>query len=446
MTKNKILFTLYCLFLVVTVQAQQKTGGSIASDKGIKFFNGTFQQALDEAQKQRKSLFVDFYAVWCGPCKKMAKTIFTQDSVGNYFNEKFINLQLDAEKPENIEIAKQYKAEAFPTLAFIGNDGTALSINVGAMSANELLETARIAVGEAIGFKELYENYKKDPKNLEIQQSLLLQAPRFLSAQQQGMEAEKWLVRVKKLYRSYIQEKMGPALINRQDYILISRLGKEEEDKAKMVNFINANLPAWKEAIGNAAAYYVIEYNDDKISKLAKDGDLKYKEYIEKIKGEYKEAYSIIEYSGNHTPYEIASGNADAIYGIYKNKEVATYIAQMNKYFESLGDNITSNDYGKAAQELYYAAGNKMPPDDYKVAISWLEKALENTTNIMNRINYLVMIGDSHTQMKDYEDAKKYYNQGYLESLQMEKAEMAQKMVQNTIMRKIATLELLKKE
>lgn len=432
MIKNKVFF-LICLYTLFLLPVQAQEG---ANTTGIKFFNGTFQQAMDEAKKLNKPLFVDFYAVWCGPCKRMAKTVFIVDSVGQYFNDKFINLQLDAEKPENISIAQQYKVDAFPTLAFIGNDGKALSINVGAMSARDLLEAGRIATGEAIGFKELYEMYRKDTENLEIQRDLLMQAPRFLSAQEEGMDAERWVVRIRKLYRSYIEKKMGTALINRQDYIIITQLAMDDEDgKLKMVSFINANLPAWNREVGDVASYYVIEYNDEKIETLAKEGDVKYKEYVDKIKGEYKDAYSVIPFTGNFTPYDAMSRYADAIYSIYKNKDIAGYISRMNEYFAALGDNITPGDYGKAAQNLYFAAGKKLTPDDHKVAIQWVEKALAGEKSLMDRINYMVMIGDSYRDMKDYDSARKFYNQAHLESLRMTNMEMAQQMVQATIAR-----------
>ena len=49
----------------------------------------------------------------------MEKTIFTQPEVGKFFNEKFVNLQMGCRAPENVEIAKKYKVEAFPTLGII---------------------------------------------------------------------------------------------------------------------------------------------------------------------------------------------------------------------------------------------------------------------------------------------------------------------------------------
>ena len=32
-------------------------------------FKGTFEEALKKAQAEKKDLFVDFYADWCGPTK-----------------------------------------------------------------------------------------------------------------------------------------------------------------------------------------------------------------------------------------------------------------------------------------------------------------------------------------------------------------------------------------
>ena len=41
----------------------------------ITFFEGTFEDAMAKAKKEKKNLFVDFYADWCGPCKMMSPII-----------------------------------------------------------------------------------------------------------------------------------------------------------------------------------------------------------------------------------------------------------------------------------------------------------------------------------------------------------------------------------
>lgn len=58
-------------------------------------FQGTFEEALKKAKEEKKELFVDFYADWCGPCKAMATQVFTLPEVGDYFNAHFICVQVN---------------------------------------------------------------------------------------------------------------------------------------------------------------------------------------------------------------------------------------------------------------------------------------------------------------------------------------------------------------
>lgn len=435
---KKIFSALMVMLISISLLAQEQ-------NEGIVFFEGSFEEALAEAQKQDKSLFVDFYAVWCGPCKRMEKNVFTQKVVGDYFNERFINLQLDAEKPENSEVVEKFKVDAFPTLGFFDNEGKAISIVIGGMDVSSLLQAAKIAVGEIIGFEQLYKMHKEDPNNMSIQQDLLMQSPNFLSAQQ-GLSADRWLARLVKLYQSYIDKKMGPDLINKQDYRIISVLsGNSAKEKEEMVHFMNSNLEAWREAVGDAPAYYIIEHNDNMIETLAKNGNEEYKVHLQKMQDEYKEAYSIIESEGI-SPYERSKVYYDGLYSLYKDKDVEKYTSFIDSYLKLLGEEATPNDYGKAAQDLYYAAGEKLNNEMHMMAISWLQTALDfQTAPLMEKINYLVMIGDSYRKMKDYDQAELYYNQGYMESLQMTDMESVQQMIQGSIFMKLAEIDLLKK-
>ena len=72
--------------------------GQSAGD-GIRFIEGEkWENVLKMAQEQDKYIFMDCYTSWCGPCKALAKDIFTRKDVGDFFNANFINVKYDMEK------------------------------------------------------------------------------------------------------------------------------------------------------------------------------------------------------------------------------------------------------------------------------------------------------------------------------------------------------------
>jgi thioredoxin 1 len=99
--------------------------------KGIKFFEGTFQEALLKSSEENKPIFIDVYATWCGPCKKLKKTTFKNEEVGTYFNKNYINIAIDGETKEGLEIVRKYNIEGYPTLMIVDKNGKLLTQNMG---------------------------------------------------------------------------------------------------------------------------------------------------------------------------------------------------------------------------------------------------------------------------------------------------------------------------
>ncbi|MFY0672583.1 MAG: thioredoxin family protein [Bacteroidia bacterium] len=119
--------------------------GEKAETKGIQFFKGTFKEALAEAKAQNKPVFIDVYAVWCGPCKWMAKNTFTNKDAAKYYNENFINYKIDAERGEGPYVARKYGIRGYPTLLYLDGEGKVLHKVAGAHPANSFVE-----VGEKV--------------------------------------------------------------------------------------------------------------------------------------------------------------------------------------------------------------------------------------------------------------------------------------------------------
>lgn len=110
---------------------------------GIKFNKITYDKALKQAKSSKKLIFIDVYTSWCGPCKQMAKTTFQSEKVGNYFNEKFINMKLDAElEADGTKVATDFKVTAYPTMLFINGDGKLIKRVVGYQTEEKLLSIA----------------------------------------------------------------------------------------------------------------------------------------------------------------------------------------------------------------------------------------------------------------------------------------------------------------
>lgn len=77
--------------------------------EGIEFFKGSFEEAKVQAEKDGKLVFVDCYASWCGPCKKMDKLVFTDSEVGEFFNKNFVSIRMDMEKGKGKALASNWK-------------------------------------------------------------------------------------------------------------------------------------------------------------------------------------------------------------------------------------------------------------------------------------------------------------------------------------------------
>ena len=114
--------------------------------EGIEFDHEiTFQAALDKAKKEGKLVFMDCYTSWCGPCKRLAATVFTDSSVGQYFNSNYINVKFDMEKGEGTTIAGRYQITAYPTLLWLDANGSIKSKVVGGLDVNGLIAAGKKA-------------------------------------------------------------------------------------------------------------------------------------------------------------------------------------------------------------------------------------------------------------------------------------------------------------
>lgn len=111
--------------------------------EGVQFFSGTWDEALAKAKSEKKLIFLDAYAAWCGPCRYMTANVFTAKSVGDMYNPNFINVKIDMEKGEGISLSKKYSVAGYPTLFFIDETGKVVNSHLGGMQIADLIDLGR---------------------------------------------------------------------------------------------------------------------------------------------------------------------------------------------------------------------------------------------------------------------------------------------------------------
>ena len=144
-------FSRYC----TTIQKMKKMKYSIiliftlfitaSFAQGITFETTDFNSALTKAKTENKLIFMDAFTTWCGPCKWMSKNVFTDSNVGEYFNDRFVNMKVDMEKGEGLVLAKKYDVKAYPTLLFINGDGELIHMSTGSRPAEDFLDLGTAA-------------------------------------------------------------------------------------------------------------------------------------------------------------------------------------------------------------------------------------------------------------------------------------------------------------
>ena len=124
-----------------------------AQNRSVGFQAISLNEALEQARQQNKPVFIDCCTSWCGPCKMMSQTVFTQDTVADFMNQFFIPVKMDMEAGEGPDIGRKYAVQAYPTYLFLNGKGDLIYKFVGAMDGERFLDSVSVSLDPANRFR-----------------------------------------------------------------------------------------------------------------------------------------------------------------------------------------------------------------------------------------------------------------------------------------------------
>ncbi|WIO74111.1 thioredoxin family protein [Porticoccaceae bacterium LTM1] len=333
---------------------------SSAFSAGIEFFHGTWEEALEKAKSEEKLIFVDVYTDWCGPCKKMAKTIFTQDRVGEYYNANFINYKLNAEDEEQNgpELAEQYEVRAYPTLLYIDGTGNLAHRATGYKDAFPFIQEGKKATGDLRSLAELEKDYQAGRRDGEFIKAYLLGA----KAYDESFRMNEELVQ---LAKEYFDAGNPTDWINEEDYTIGVKYFRDRKDR--FIAFLFDHYSDFAKVISpEQLASKISQINTSAIQASASNGDIVYREYLEDIKGSLADVYKL---SGMNSDIAQAMGLAgeslEEVYDLHRlagNRNYALsksqwsdYLQLSEEYLAKLGKNAKSHQYMGIVRDLLNA-------------------------------------------------------------------------------------------
>lgn len=350
----------------------------VTAQDGIRFQNQTWSSLLASAKKQNKLIFVDAYAVWCGPCKSMASQVFPLKEVGTFFNQNFINSKIDMEKGEGVDLAQQYNVTAYPTYLFINGNGELVHKGIGYLPAEEFITVAKNALNPETQYYTLKKKFFGGEK-------LSTNAIRNLLNQSKELGDED----ASSIAQAYIQREKNNWMTGEMLEILIAYTPSPDDESYKFLekNKVKAGEIIGDEVVNDGLNTIVFRYAS---TKIPKDADL-------------KTAVAVIELEMKKFRPEHAN-EYSLLFGIYLSRrmentadEIYYTVAYMDKYQDK-------QDWSSLNHYAWFIFENSEDKDHFKKALGWALKSVKLESNFYNNDT----VAHLYFKLGDKKNAKLY--------------------------------------
>jgi thiol-disulfide isomerase/thioredoxin len=126
---------------------------------------------MEMAKSANKNIFIDTYADWCIPCKKMDKEL-SEPTISNFFNDNYINVKINIEtSPNASEYRKAYDIVFLPTVLILDPSGNIKYKTDKFISGKELKGIAEKTMEKNVYFVSDATDVIRDPMSSNINKS-----------------------------------------------------------------------------------------------------------------------------------------------------------------------------------------------------------------------------------------------------------------------------------
>jgi len=131
-----------------------------------------FDEGLERAEKENKSVLIDFYTDWCHWCKVMDEKTFNEAAVSDKLESRFITVRVQAEDQSvrvnyqdqtftHPELTRAFGVTGFPSIAFLNENGEPITIVPGFIPPEEFIHILNYIDMKCYEKKMSYEEFRK---------------------------------------------------------------------------------------------------------------------------------------------------------------------------------------------------------------------------------------------------------------------------------------------
>lgn len=163
--KKKLLFVIILFIFIGSYLPKGENDSRIAWQN--------FDTGLSTSKKMKKKMIVDVYTNWCGWCKKMESTTYSDARVSEYIKSKYVAVKLNAESKDRLtymdksfseaELSRGFGVTGYPATIFLDEYQKPITVVPGYIDAKEFMYILKF-IYEDIYKTKTYSAYRESTK------------------------------------------------------------------------------------------------------------------------------------------------------------------------------------------------------------------------------------------------------------------------------------------